>query len=102
MVSRGRVQNGVVVLDEGVHLPEGKEVIVLLEEDTSLTEGTEVLVTPVSGTPGSSAAVLAALATSPQVPADWVDEFEQLIAQGRRPPMRKNLFPDEPGSQEGP
>ena len=29
MVTRGRVQNGVVVLDEGVHFPEGQEVIVL-------------------------------------------------------------------------
>jgi hypothetical protein len=29
MVARGRVQNGVVVLDEGVRLPEGQEVIVL-------------------------------------------------------------------------
>jgi hypothetical protein len=29
MVARGRVQNGVVVLDGDVHLPEGLEVIVL-------------------------------------------------------------------------
>jgi hypothetical protein len=29
MVSRGRVQNGVVVLDNGVRLPEGLEVTVL-------------------------------------------------------------------------
>jgi hypothetical protein len=29
MVARGRVQNGVVVLDDGVRLPEGQEVIVL-------------------------------------------------------------------------
>jgi hypothetical protein len=29
MVARGRVQNGVVVLDEGVRLPEGQEVTVL-------------------------------------------------------------------------
>jgi hypothetical protein len=29
MVARGRVQNGVVVLDEGVRLPEGEEVILL-------------------------------------------------------------------------
>jgi hypothetical protein len=29
MVARGRVQNGVVVLDAGVHLPEGQEVTVL-------------------------------------------------------------------------
>jgi len=29
MVARGRVQNGVVVLDHGVRLPEGQEVTVL-------------------------------------------------------------------------
>jgi hypothetical protein len=29
MVARGRVQNGVVVLDNGIHLPEGQEVTVL-------------------------------------------------------------------------
>ena len=29
MVARGRVQNGVVVLDSGVRLPEGQEVTVL-------------------------------------------------------------------------
>jgi hypothetical protein len=29
MLARGRMQNGVVVLDSGVHLPEGQEVAVL-------------------------------------------------------------------------
>jgi hypothetical protein len=74
--------------------------VVLLEEDARLAEGTEVLVIPVAGTPGSAAAVLAAVAASPQVPAAWVDELEQLIAQGRCPPTRKDPFPDEPGGQE--
>jgi hypothetical protein len=32
MVARGRVQNGVVVLDNGVRLPEGQEVMVLTPE----------------------------------------------------------------------
>ena len=32
MVARGRVQNGVVVLDNGVRLPEGQEVTVLTPE----------------------------------------------------------------------
>jgi hypothetical protein len=32
MVARGRVQNGVVVLEEGVRLPEGLEVTVLGRE----------------------------------------------------------------------
>jgi len=74
--------------------------VVFLEKAPPLAEGTEVLVTPVTGTPGSPAAVLAALATSPQVPAEWVDELEQLIAQGRRPPTRHDPFADELGSQE--
>jgi hypothetical protein len=75
--------------------------VVFLEEDTPLTEGTEVMVTPVASNPSSPAAVLAALATSPPVPAEWVDELEQLIAQGRRPPTRKDPFADEPGGPEG-
>jgi hypothetical protein len=32
MVARGRVQNGVVVLDNGVRLPEGQEVTVLVPD----------------------------------------------------------------------
>jgi hypothetical protein len=35
MVARGRVQNGVVVLDHGIRLPEGQEV-------TVVTAGTEL------------------------------------------------------------
>lgn len=37
MVIRGRVQNGVVVLDDGAHLPEGLEVIVLGAETPPAT-----------------------------------------------------------------
>ncbi len=37
MVARGRVQNGVIVLDNGVRLPEGQEVTVLAP-DTEPTE----------------------------------------------------------------
>jgi hypothetical protein len=36
MVARGRVQNGVVVLDNGVRLPEGQEVMVLTPDDDLL------------------------------------------------------------------
>jgi hypothetical protein len=40
MVVRGRVQNGVVVLDEGVRLPEGLEVtIVAPDKSASLSRG---------------------------------------------------------------
>jgi len=35
MVARGRVQNGVVVLDNGVRLPEGQEVTVLASDTVS-------------------------------------------------------------------
>lgn len=75
--------------------------IVLLEGTTSLADGTEVIVTPLVETPGSSAVLLAALATSPQIPAAWVDELEQLIGQGQRPPMHNDLFSDSSVSQEG-
>ncbi len=33
MIARGRVRNGVVVLDEGVHLPEGREVTVVVQAE---------------------------------------------------------------------
>jgi hypothetical protein len=40
MVARGRVQNGVVVLDEGIRLPEGLEVMVVTpDKSASLTKG---------------------------------------------------------------
>jgi hypothetical protein len=92
MVAKGRVQNGVVVLAEGVHLPEGQEVTVLAPP---LSEGTDVPMTPAAGTPGSPAAVLAAVEGSPPVPVEWVDELEQLIAQGRRPPAHPKPFADQ-------
>ena len=76
--------------------------IVLLEKETRLTEGTEVLVTPVDGTPGSPAAILAAMENSPKVPPEWVDELEQLIAEGRRPPAPPVSFLDGPSSHENP
>jgi hypothetical protein len=62
--------------------------VVLFNHPASLAEGTEVLVTPVAGTPGTAAAVVAAVEESPHVPVEWVDELEQLIAAGRRPPTR--------------
>ncbi len=65
---------------------------VVLESDTQLAEGTEVVVTPVASEPGSSAAVLEALDQAPRVPTGWVDELEELIAEGRRPPARLEPF----------
>lgn len=83
---RGVVHNGMVVLDK----------------ETVLAEGTEVVVTPVMAVPGSAAAILAAMEAAPRVPAEWVDELEQFITQGKRPPARLDLFPVEPLSQESP
>ena len=74
--------------------------MVVLETETPLTDGTEVVVTPVSGATGSPAAILAAIEAAPRVPAEWVDELEQLIAQGKRSPAQIDLFSDEQGSQE--
>ena len=76
--------------------------VVPREGETPLMDGTEVLVTRAAGTAGSPAAVLAAVESLPRVPAGWVDELEQLIAQGRRPASRPDLFADEPGGREGP
>ena len=74
--------------------------VVLLDPGTPLTEGTEVLVTLLNVSRGSSAEILGALEKLPKVPPEWVDELEQLIAEGRRPPSPPVVFPDDPASQE--
>jgi hypothetical protein len=79
-VFRGVVRGGAIVLPEG---------------PMPLAEGTEVLVTPLAAAPGTPAAVLAAVAAEPHVPAAWVDELEQLITEGRRPPNQENPFGEE-------
>jgi len=73
---------------------------ILLLEKMPLVDGTEVLVTPIANGQGTPAALLAALDAAPSVPAAWVDELEQLIAQGQRPPTRDDPFADLPGSLE--
>lgn len=83
---RGVVRDGAVVLQDSAQ---------------TLPEGTEVLITPLAAEPGTPAAVLAAMATEPQVPGDWVDELERLIAEGARPPIRENPFGDPQGDPEG-
>jgi hypothetical protein len=70
-------------------------VVVLAAPKPPLTEGAEVLVTPLPAA-GTGAAVLAALDASPRVPAGWVDELEDLIAEGRRPATHQDPFRDEP------
>lgn len=85
---RGVVRGGMVVPQHG---------------ETPLTDGTEVLVTRAAGPSGASAAVLAAVESLPPVPAaEWVDELEQLIAQGRQPASRPDPFADEPDGRESP
>lgn len=74
--------------------------VVFLDQGTPLAEGTEVLVTPVDAQRGSGAALVVALESAPKVPAEWVDELEQLIAEGQRPPSPPVVFPDEPANQE--
>jgi hypothetical protein len=71
--------------------------VVLLAEGASLREGTEVVVTPVIGAAGSAAAVIAAMEDAPKVPAEWVDELEEAILAGRRPPSPPVTFsePDQ-------
>lgn len=74
--------------------------VIYLEKEARLTDGTEVLITPLAGRRGSAAAILAAMESAPKVPVDWVDELEQLIAEGRRAPAPPVLFQDELGTQE--
>jgi hypothetical protein len=56
---------------------------VRLLENVSLANDTEVLVVPIVPRPGTAAAVLAAMSGPPHLPSAWVDELEQLIAEGR-------------------
>ena len=48
MVARGRVQNGVVVIEEGVRLPEGQEVTVLAPPTTGAPSHSVLEIPPVS------------------------------------------------------
>ena len=65
-------------------------------------EGTEVVVTPVSDVRGSSEAIIAAMEAAPEVPSEWVDELEQLIAEGQRTPAPPVSFDHETDSNESP
>ena len=74
--------------------------IVFRAHPSPLADGTEVIVTPLNPEPGTPAAVLAAMAAEPHVPSEWVDELEQLIAEGQRPPSVLNPFEEECHSEE--
>ena len=80
MTFRGRVANGVVVLPSAAGLPEGTLVDVIPLNDKATTP---------------AAAILAAMEKLAKVPPEWVDELEQAIVAGRRPPSRP-VVPDEP------
>lgn len=83
MTFRGRVSNGVVVLENGAALPNGTPV-----EVTRLDERR------------GNAALIAAMEQLPKIPREWVDELEQAIAAGQRPPSPPVVFPDEPVGPE--
>jgi hypothetical protein len=68
MTLRGRVENGVVVFQNG---------------PASLPDGTLVEVTPVRYEAGSPAAVLAAMDGAPKVSQPDVAELERAVAAGR-------------------
>jgi hypothetical protein len=80
---RGVVRGGTIQLDPATPLP----------------EGTEVVVTPATApaSSGDPAALLMALNAAPPVPAEWMDELEMLIEQGRRPPTIVNPFAKQTG-----
>ena len=46
MVASGRVQNGIIVLEDGVQLPEGQEVTVLARGAVPVTSGHSILDIP--------------------------------------------------------
>jgi len=66
---RGVVRGGTVVLTSGA---------------AGFPEESEVLVVPVASRPGTSEAVLAAVAAAPHVTRDDVDALEHAIVVGRR------------------
>ena len=82
MTFRGHFSNGVVVLP-----------------NAGLPEGTLVDVTPVNDKArgASGAAILAAVEKLPKVPREWMDELEQAVAAGHRPPATPVVFPEESG-----
>lgn len=84
MTFRGHVSNGVVLLENAAGLP----------------NGTLVEVTLLGERGANAAALIAAMEGLPRIPREWVDELEQAIAAGRRPPSAPAVFPDEPASPE--
>lgn len=76
--------------------------MILLDKEMTLKEGAEVVVTPLVAARGAAAAVLAAMASSPPIAAEWVDELEQVIAEGQRLPASVDPFLEDQSGQERP
>jgi hypothetical protein len=82
MTLQGRVQNGVVVLQNGTTLP----------------DGTLVQVTPLSRQTGDPLAVIAAMEAEPHLSAEDIAELQRAIAAGKRPAAALDVFaPDTAG-----
>jgi hypothetical protein len=69
MILHGRVNNGVVVLQNGATLP----------------DGTLVEVTPLAGGIGDSLALIAAMEAEPHVSAEDIAELRRALAASKRP-----------------
>ena len=82
MTLKGRVQNGVVVFQNGAALP----------------DGTLVQVTPLSYEAGNPLTVIAAMEAEPHLLAEDVAELQRAIAAGKRPaPAIDPFAPDTAG-----
>lgn len=77
MVARGRVQNGVVVLDESVRLVEGQEVIVL-DAGTPPTASSSLRSSP------HSVLDIPVVSLGPMLPAPSDDDLLREMLDGRR------------------
>ena len=71
MTFQGRVENGVVVFQNGTAAP--------------LPDGTLVEVTPLHYEPGSPGAILAAMEAEPHLSQEDIAELNRAIAAGKRP-----------------
>jgi hypothetical protein len=82
MSVHGHVQNGVVVLNNGVTLP----------------EGTPVEVTPLPRAAGSALSVIAAMETEPHLSMEEIAELRGAIASGKRPAAAIDPFAQDTSS----
>lgn len=80
MVARGRVQNGVVVLVDGVHLPEGQEVTVLAPAPAGVLRQDEPLLA-VSKERQEALLALIGICKTDHPPDD--EQVERIIEQAR-------------------